>query len=371
MQSAARINQGRYCACPDCAAIFSLPENKYQHKGGIVRCGACRRIFDANKNMVTRSGGKFVPISSADPVSHSPVTNPESQPERIHNPLSDANQSSKKHPNVAEESRFSSRNLEHHLNQASAHNSSHCAPLAQEQSQPFSGLPHGRQDATACFDDQSDDESDLKLANDGVKKSSPLRVNSKPGIGDTGIARMSRAGVDEYINDRKNPFSTYIWCLITIGFVVLLGVQVKYFFVDKLAQNESYRGYLSVFCSVASCQLPPRKDPSEITITHTKIDLHPSEPGALRVTVKMVNKAKFAQPFPALKLTLTDRSGGVVGRRTFIPAFYLPKNASDMLGEGALASPILFDFARPHEKAVGFVVDVVTEQAADLGSEWL
>jgi hypothetical protein len=34
-----------------------------------------------------------------------------------------------------------------------------------------------------------------------------------------------------------------------------------------------------------------------------------------------------------------------------------------MVGEGELAS-VLFDLARPHEKAVGFVVEIVTEPVA-------
>jgi len=95
------------------------------------------------------------------------------------------------------------------------------------------------------------------------------------------------------------------------------------------------------------------------TLTHTKIDLHPSYPGALRVTVKMVNEAGFAQPYPRLQLTLTDRAGRVVGRRTFSPDLYLPEERENQVGVGKLAT-IIFDLSRPHEKAVGFVVDIVT-----------
>ncbi len=121
-----------------------------------------------------------------------------------------------------------------------------------------------------------------------------------------------------------------------------------------------YRSYLEAFCTVAGCELPSRQDPYRFTLTHTKIDLHPTQPGAIRVTVKLVNEADFPQPYPFLQLTLTDKVGRVVGRRTFTPDLYLDKSTKNLLGKGELAS-ILFDLARPHEKAVGFVVDIVTD----------
>ena len=93
------------------------------------------------------------------------------------------------------------------------------------------------------------------------------------------------------------------------------------------------------------------------------IDLHPDEPGALKITVKLVNQATFAQPYPDLQLTLTDRVGRVVGRRSFSPDFYLQRDAANTLDPGELGS-VEFDLARPHEKAVGFVVDIVRESGA-------
>ena len=53
---------------------------------------------------------------------------------------------------------------------------------------------------------------------------------------------------------------------------------------------------------------------------------------------------------------------GVVGS-VLSPEYYLPTDKPNMLGRGELAS-LLFDLARPHEKAVGFVVDVVKTRGA-------
>ncbi len=169
--------------------------------------------------------------------------------------------------------------------------------------------------------------------------------------------------LEHHTNPDSNLLGTLLWLAVSVGFVVLFGWQVKYFFVEKYAQDDDYRRYLTAFCKVAACQLPPRHDPSRFTLTHTKIDLHPRTPGALRVTVKLVNEATFAQPYPDLRLTLTDRDGRVVGRRAFSPRHYLAAGQPNALGSGELGV-VRFDLARPHEKAVGFEVNVLTHAAA-------
>ncbi|MGI9316464.1 MAG: DUF3426 domain-containing protein [bacterium] len=173
---------------------------------------------------------------------------------------------------------------------------------------------------------------------------------------------INMSGVDQFIMDRPNPLASILWFFISAAFVILLGLQVKYFFVERFAQDERYRSYLSFFCKIAQCDLPPRRDAYRFTITNTRIDLHPDEPGALRITVKLLNQADFEQPYPELQLTLTDRVGRVVGRRTFEPEFYLSAGQHPQLAPGELGA-VSFDLARPHEKAVGFVVDVVPRPA--------
>ena len=422
----------RYCSCPYCEAIFRLPDKTYRHKGGIVRCGACRKVFDSNVNLVIRSGGKFVPISTTRPVTHSlavpesaekPDDDPETQidsisvsgglfdegdavthfpetdvefsrnefwesgpdseagpnlevpPDQIRNPFSESAKVGKKDRSQEQKQRkepsFSPLNLDEEPRRDADRETVYSEQLSREASDSEvdgDGLIYGTKDLAADYHDQVDDDHDIRLITNGVSESnlSPLSVNSmmnSEALDDSSISRMSREGVDKYIKDRRNPVVTFVWFAVALIFLVLLGLQVKYFFVEKYSQNAQYRGYLAVFCKVAACELPPRIDPHGFTLTHTKIDLHPSEPGALRVTVKLVNEANFAQPYPSLQLTLTDRVGRVVGRRTFSPEYYLPADKPNMLGRGELAA-LLFDLARPHEKAVGFVVDVVKTRGA-------
>ncbi len=173
--------------------------------------------------------------------------------------------------------------------------------------------------------------------------------------------RINMNGVDHYINPRSNPLSSLLWGVVGVVFLALLGWQVKYFFVDQYARHEGYPSYLAGWCEVIAC--PPRRAPSRFTLTHTRVGLHPVAPGALRVTVKLVNEAAFAQPYPDLQLTLTDRDGRIVGRRAFPPARYLGEGQPGSLASGELGI-LRLDLARPHEKAVGFEVDIVTGPAS-------
>ena len=193
-----------------------------------------------------------------------------------------------------------------------------------------------------------------------VKTPERRKQNTPSSYETTSLGRMRSGGVDEYIGHRTNPLSTIAWFFVTLGFVFLLGLQIKYFFVEKYEQHDVYRKYLVGFCKVAMCELSPRREPYRFTLTNTDIDLHPQQPGALRVTVKMVNEAHFSQPYPDLQLTLTDRVGRVVGRRVYSPDLYLPKDQRNLIGSGSFKE-VVFDLKRPHEKAVGFVVSVAVQ----------
>lgn len=191
----------------------------------------------------------------------------------------------------------------------------------------------------------------------------PVEATAPPDKGRPAQSNISMNGVDAYIADRPNPLAGLVWFIVALGFLFLLGLQVRTYFVDRYAQDERFRPYLSLFCRVAACELPARRDTYSFSITHTRVELHPDVPGALNITVKLVNQAGFSQPYPDLQLTLIDRVGRVIGRRTFSPDSYLGTDKPNLLESGELAS-VDFDLVQPNEKAVGFVVEIVLESAA-------
>ena len=394
-----------------------MADEKLNQCAGMVRCGACQEVFDANTNLMQKTENGFVTVGSE---------------ERLHEEVNSQFMSGNDEGESGEKSRPSKLNIKRAQNeskgieisgveypfehrvadsidvhadkdhggkqdherlkapyenygnakaptivpldfdpdredwpeQADSYDSLTEARQIESNSRPESrseSWPESMHNKEFEFIDLKIDSKDVDQESSGTSASSPFQNST---LEDTTLGRMSSNRVEQYINDSANPFVTFIWLIVVIGFVFLLGMQVKYFFVERYAQDQTYRKYLAGFCKIAGCDLSPRQGSFQFTLTHTRIDLHPTEPGALRVTVKLVNEAKFAQPYPYLQLTLTDRGGRVVGRRTFPPELYLSNGANNMsghmIGQGELAS-IVFNLARPHEKAVGFVVDIVTE----------
>ena len=426
-------NAEMFAACPHCHAVFRLTSEKLNFKDGLVRCGACREIFNANWNRVEKVGEGFAAVESdesqdefqeelaslsdferhnpspkeytvepdsehgekhevfekfleyeeqnlfqqdsseeAKPVSEiedfsayedgQKYSEPETEPEHVdlEQDLAIDLVSPKAHitwEHLGElDTEFSDNPWAEYENKSAESNSDQVEQASQQSDQVSDSDLHFNINATDPekvidpFIDRSDEEDmdllDLKNLDQKLGEE-----HSQPSI--------NMNGVDHIISERTNPLVSLVWFVVAASFLFLLGLQVKYFFVERYAQDERYRPYLSAFCKIAQCQLPARQDLFRFTLTNTKIDLHPSEPGALRVTVKLVNEAGFDQPYPNLQLTLTDRVGRVVGRRTFSPDFYLTGNQQNMLEAGQLGS-VWFDLAHPHEKAVGFVIDIVT-----------
>ena len=204
-------------------------------------------------------------------------------------------------------------------------------------------------------------------AKSGALPNSP-NLPERPAVSVRADPQTSRAnGINingaPHIAPRASPLSRLLWSVAALGLLVLLGLQVKYLFTEKYAQHQEYGPFLTAGCELFNCALPARTDSSRLTLTHTRIDLHPFAPGAIRITVKLVNEAVFAQPYPDLQVTLTDWNGRVVGRRTFPPGRYFAEGQPETLGSGELGV-MLFDIARPHEKAVGFEVNIVAGSAS-------
>lgn len=248
-------------ACPHCQAAFQLTGAQMDAREGLVRCGACRQIFNAKWHLA--SDAERAGPAAAAPPTPSPAA-----------------------PNFA------------------------AAPAV------------------------------------AAAPAAPAPAKSR---------RRART-VEHYLKPRAHPLAGALWALAALALSALLAAQVKFLLVEKYASNGLLRPYLAAFCEVAACRLPPRHEPGRFAITRTHLGLHPRRPGALRVTVKLVNEATFAQPYPRLRLTLTDRDGWVVARRAFAPADYLNGRAN-RLRSGELGA-VYLDLARPHEKAVGFEVDV-------------
>lgn len=352
-------------ACPHCESVFQLSGAQIDAREGLVRCGACRGIFNAKWHLVERgaadtgagNGGSPAPGGRSRP--HHPPADPDAAavqdaPRAPHFPDIESPPRPGGEPVLGGAAEFAE--FAEFTDDAGPAAAPDDPSVSWQRTAPRFDPPAGPPQAPP---------------EERPPTPEPGEFPDPPGAGprdsrDAGPApggRVDMHGVDHYLKPRPNPLVSLLWSAAALLFLVLLGGQVKYFFVDQYAQHRLLRPYLAGFCEIAACQLPPRQDPRRFTLTRTQIDLHPRQPGALRVTVKLVNEATFAQPYPRLRLTLTDRDGWVVGRRTFSPGQYRRPGRPEVLRSGELGA-VFLDLARPHEKAVGFEIDVVGAPAS-------
>lgn len=162
------------------------------------------------------------------------------------------------------------------------------------------------------------------------------------------------------IPDNDNRGTQLLWASGALLMLVLMVMQVRFILIDPLYSIPATRPYISLFCEFAGCQAPVRTDPASIDIAQTRVDLNPEVPGAVRIKVNLINRADFAQPYPPLQLTLTDKDGRIVGRRTYLPTDYLDGEAATALLDPQILAIATLDLAHPNENAVGFETIVVT-----------
>lgn len=157
---------------------------------------------------------------------------------------------------------------------------------------------------------------------------------------------------------RLQPIRTAAWWLGSIFLILLTLFQLKQYFLVDLAQFDAIRPYLVAVCHYAGCEVPPRGEFALIELIDTRVNPHPDTPDALRVTASLINRAAFEQLYPNIQVTLTDRVGRIVGRRTYSPKQYLGSDGKNLTPN--IVERITLDLAHPDESAVGYELELVS-----------
>lgn len=143
------------------------------------------------------------------------------------------------------------------------------------------------------------------------------------------------------------------WWLLAL---LTLGLAGQLFFGERatLAANAQLRPVVETACDAIGCSLPPWREPSAFTMLARDVIAVPERPGVLRVQASFRNDARWAQPWPALILTLSDADNRTLGTRRFLPRDYLGDAPSSTLLAPGQASQLAFDIVEPAPNVVAF-----------------
>jgi hypothetical protein len=178
----------------------------------------------------------------------------------------------------------------------------------------------------------------------------PKPVRRKPGA--TAVPSFARARVAAVTVDRRRLAQR--WAAIA-ALSLLLVLQLLISDRARLAGDARWRALLTQLCGVLQCTLPAWREPRAFRVIERDITLR--TPGVLRVSARIRNDARWAQPWPALQLTLSDANGRDVATRVFTPREYLGGEPTQSeLGSGHSAA-LSMEIVEPGPQAVAFTFD--------------
>ena len=134
-----------------------------------------------------------------------------------------------------------------------------------------------------------------------------------------------------------------------------LGAQLLLAQRNELAADARWRPLVSAVCGVAFCDLPAWHEPAAFTMLQRSVRPATDRPGTLAVEASFRNDARWAQAWPALRLSLSDADGRVIGRRTLQPADYLGNGADPLARlEPGQSAQVSFRLREPAAATVAF-----------------
>ncbi len=146
------------------------------------------------------------------------------------------------------------------------------------------------------------------------------------------------------------------WKISVVALALALVLVLQLLLADRarLAADARWRPLVATLCGAFGCSVPPWREPAAFAVLARDVRPHPSTPGALRVTATFRNDARWPQPWPRLRLTLSDVDGHPVATRDFGPRDYLgAAPAQPELRSGQSAS-IAMDITEPVRRSVAF-----------------
>jgi hypothetical protein len=275
---------------------------------GLVRCGACRGIFDAREHLVE---GELSPAQQDDhddsvdnDANESPHTIVPGIPAVRHAPTIDADS----HANAARAVNFSAT--------------------------PTNDSPSIRRDP--IIGDSANDSAN-------VEPPSSERANFEWKSGARPLSPWERVGYGA---------AALLLCAVLLA-------QTAYWFRDEIASYvPASAPILTRLCQPLHCQISPPQRASDLGFVGADLAADPAHKGLLIFTATLRNTGSRAAALPTLILTLDAVGGEPLARRAFSPAQYAPANANLARGleaAGELEIKLYID-ASPMTP-VGFKVD--------------
>lgn len=404
--------------CPHCQTRFRVSYNQLGAARGAVRCGACKQVFNAARQLLEQSAKAPPPQAQVlpgeqlpQPVAVEPAVPTDTPPAALRQPLNQLEwqaahldqldldrelahlerRSPATRPAIAPGLSASREAGEEHWHEepfGSHHEEDEPVetlvppeldPVRQEPSfdaGPLDNLdtplPSRRDEGLSAEPEQALEpellpeatEQDPRLGNardfddeyDEPPAAPGKPTRTEPGLRSDHLLDLQDDPLQlQWQRSRSSWGKRLLWSLLSLLAALGLLTQYLFYHFDEVARQDQYRPWVQAFCQVAGCNLPSRVDISQIKSSNLVVRSHPDFAGALVVDAIIYNRAPFSQPFPLLELRFADLNGQSIASRRFKPAEYL---AGDLAGKADMPPQtpihIALDILDPGAKAVNY-----------------
>lgn len=179
-------------------------------------------------------------------------------------------------------------------------------------------------------------EPDKRRLHGDVQPAPPLSEESTrstdatPHLSRDGEPRESPAVPDVFFSGSRTGGKRRAGRYALIGTIVFVLLLAGYAYLERerLARQPVFADWMTRACRYIGCEAPAFRAPEQITIIDRNIASRPTRRDTLLVTATLINEAPRAQPYPRMRVSLTDLQGTVMAVNRFEPADYLPRGVS-------------------------------------------
>jgi len=315
--------------CPHCSAKFRVRPEQVQIHAGLVRCGACRGIFDAIEHLVE---GMLPPSRRLD--DPATITPPQTIIQGMP-AVSDGAAIDSPAPAVAV---------------VSAAPAVAPPPVTmQVEARPAVAAPDAAATAVA-----SGVATDTVVRNLDAIEADEQKVHAQPAADISNYRWRAPA-------QPTTPAMRWTYAFLSLLALLGLAGQGAYFFRDELASRvPDAAPLLAAGCEYLACRVEPPRRADSLGFVGADLAADPAHKGLLTFTATLRNTGSRAVAFPHLVLSLDGLGGELAVRRVFAPSEFAPATANLAKGlDGGAEIEIKLYLDASQTNVVGFKVDHV------------
>lgn len=151
------------------------------------------------------------------------------------------------------------------------------------------------------------------------------------------------------------------WAFYTLASLILfyLAFWFTYLWPNKntLSQDPSWRPVYQFSCSFFGCEVAPRQDLEQYRVNAIEVNI--TRGGQKEVSMVLKNAADFPQPFPQMRVILSDIKGNQFASPVYKPQYYLPEVNHNALIQPGQSVQIGFTFNSEISDYSGYQVELV------------